>query len=644
MTSHNLEAEQAYDLDPPEIAGGTPVAIAASALFRHESVIARVDLLERALVEAGLHGIGIQPVYDELARLEQDGSLLRLGPEPDVGQRWTTPSIAGVEAEMLRAANRPEERTWIDRGAAAAALEAAPHLSGEQQDAVYRAASHDGLSIIEAGAGTGKTTAARAIVDAAHRSGITVIGLAPSWVASDELAKSTGITATAIAKWRYDTAHGRGSLLDEKTLILVDEAGMAAMRDMAAIVGAAREAGAKLVLLGDSRQLESVPGGSALRAISEVVRQSAVMDAVRRQDVDWQRAASVVMAQGDAEAGLRAYARHGRVDMVVGTAEAMKTALETWSRLRAVHGEDVLIITRRNDDAARLNALVRTRLWAEQRLSGAEIVVPSINREKEKVPLNLAAGDLIRFSDTNPRLGIRNGNLGTIEAIRPEQGGASLRVRLEDGRLLEEPWQAFARVAGFGTADPPRIVHAYAGTAYSVQGRTAAASVHYIGVRTDAREIYVSLTRHRRDVRIVVEQDRLDAMCRQRQADPRIAPTSASIEDRLFQEASQYSEKANVVDFVADRKRFIATGEVTTGEDPARSRTSRLLEAARSLRQALRSFVVDEAVVPLWRLVDNGQRLVPQIRGALRRTVHLARLTSEPRLDRSPGQEHGIDR
>ncbi|MBL7590175.1 AAA family ATPase, partial [Escherichia coli] len=84
--------------------------------------------------------------------------------------------------------------------------------------------------------------------------------------------------------------------------------GMVSTRDLEAVLSAAQAAGAKVVLIGDRRQLASVGGASALRAVAEVVGRSAVLEHVRRQTVDWQRAASVVMARGDAEAGLRAYA------------------------------------------------------------------------------------------------------------------------------------------------------------------------------------------------------------------------------------------------------------------------------------------------------------------------------------------------
>ena len=70
------EAERDPPFDPPEIPGDGPVARAVSALFRHESVLARKDLLQRALEIAGVQGLGVGVVEAELADMERDGTLL----------------------------------------------------------------------------------------------------------------------------------------------------------------------------------------------------------------------------------------------------------------------------------------------------------------------------------------------------------------------------------------------------------------------------------------------------------------------------------------------------------------------------------------------------------------------------------------
>jgi ATP-dependent exoDNAse (exonuclease V) alpha subunit len=128
---------------------------------------------------------------------------------------------------------------------------------------------------------------------------------------------------------------GMAHSLDASTVIVVDEAGMTGTRDMSAILTTAREAGAKVVLIGDRRQLASVPGASALKAVSEVIQRGAVLDGVRRQTVEWQRAASVVMARGDAEGGLRAYANQDRLEFVAGEKKAQDRVISIWKEQRA---------------------------------------------------------------------------------------------------------------------------------------------------------------------------------------------------------------------------------------------------------------------------------------------------------------------
>ena len=659
------DQEPEPSFDPPEIAGETPVVRAASALFRHESVITRKSLLQRALELAGLHGLGIAAVTSELSQLERSGTLLGLAPAalvPGGNACWTSPGVAACEAAMLRAADRPAERVWIMPEAIEAALAGASHLSPEQGAAVRHAAGSDGVSLLEAGAGTGKTTTAKALVDSAVRSRIKVIGLAPSWVAADELAAATGIPTQAIARWRHTQAQvtnadtpvspspsaSVASALDAETLILVDEAGMVATRDLEAILTAAQAAGAKVVLVGDRRQLASVGGASALRAVDEVVGRSAVLGEVRRQTVDWQRAASVVMARGDAEAGLRAYADHDRVELVSGPEDAQARLIALWREQRAAHGDDVIIVTRRNADAAALNARARTVLRSEGRLGPDLVALPARNREDRIVSLPLALGDSLRFGETLPHLSVRNGNRAVVRGITTDPDGSMrLQLQLEDGRVLDEPWQRLSREPRFGRKPTqPKIVHAYAGTAYAAQGRTSAAALLYVAHGTDAREVYVGLTRHRHDARVVIERDRLDAQCRQRQADPRLPATDTMVLERVFREARSYREKANVVDYAVDRVGFVRDGVLAIRERGEGLDVGRAIRAARAWREALTWLGLDRLVVPAWRLIDSyGRRLLqphpsrePSL--AARLAHHLGRSVAKP--ERKHG--HSIER
>jgi conjugative relaxase-like TrwC/TraI family protein len=432
VPSREIDTIVERDFDPPEIDGTGPVAVAASKLFRHQNVVTRKELLHGALVEASFLAVGIDQVWAELQSYEERGILHRLAGEERT-ECWTTPSIAAAEASLLRAADRSDEHDWFRTDALETALANAPHLSEEQAQAIRFSANRDGVAICEAPAGTGKTVLTRALVEAAHRSGLKVLGLTPTWIAADELSKSCGIDAQAIAKWRHDYVRGQSSAIDAKTVIVIDEIGLAGVRELDSVLTVAHEAHAKVVCFGDRRQLQSVQGGSALRAVADVVARGAVLSQVRRQEVSWQRAASMVMAKGDPEAGLRAYAKNERLELVSGEAGAQARVIQVWNEYRAAHGDDVLIVTRRNSDAAILNKAARVVLRAEGLLLGPNLSLLAVGRDKKIGPIELAQGDRIRFGENLPQFRIRNGTRGTIERIGLDRDQSKVAVRLDDG-------------------------------------------------------------------------------------------------------------------------------------------------------------------------------------------------------------------
>ena len=588
-----VEQDRGLDIDPPELAGTAPVRVAATALFRHETVITRKAIIENGLDAAALQGIGIAGVRVELAALEREDNLLRLTPAGR-DTRWTTPSLAKVEAALLRAADRPAVPSRFRPEAIRAAFAAAPQLSAEQHAAVEHIASPGGVVVVEAGAGTGKTTTARAVVDAARGSGLKVVGLAPSWVAADELSTSTGIPAHAIARWRRDQIQGRAEALDPDTLIILDEAGMVGTRDMEAVLTAAAEAGARVVLTGDRRQLVAVQGASPLRSIVDLLQRHGTLGEVRRQAEPWQRAASVLMARGEVEDGLRAYGRHGRIALVAGTVQAKDRVIALWTEARARHGDgEVIIATRQNRDAAALNAAARHVLRRESKLTGDDVTVQVRDRDDNAVRLSLAVGDRLRFGEGLSQHMIRNGTRGIVTSVGPDAVGEQrLAVQLEDGRTVEDAFAAFvpggARRRRRSARSLPRIAHAYAGTVYASQGRTVAETVLYVGSATDAREVYVGMTRHRHDATLVVERERLDAAVRVRQADPRFRPSDAELHERLYVESRRYADKRNIIDHVEDRAAFISTGELPPPAPEPRLDIRRGFEAGRRLGTVMR--------------------------------------------------------
>ena len=124
-----------------------------------------------------------------------------------------------------------------------------------------------------------------------------------------------------LASWEHGWTNGRQAL-GPRDVLVIDEAGMVSSKQLAAFVGAAEAAGAKLVLVGDPEQLQPINAGAAFRAVAERIG-FVELEGVRRQGEDWQRAASQAFARHGTAEGIAAYAQRGGVRLAETREEAV---------------------------------------------------------------------------------------------------------------------------------------------------------------------------------------------------------------------------------------------------------------------------------------------------------------------------------
>ncbi len=160
-------------------------------------------------------------------------------------------------------------------------------------------------------AGSGKSAMLGIAREAWEAEGYTVRGAALSGIAAENLASGSGIAARTLASLEHQWGQGR-DVLTARDVLVIDEAGMIGSRQMERVLGAAKDAGAKVVLVGDPEQLQAIEAGAAFRSIAE--RHGAVeITEIRRQHLDWQRDATRAVGHRTHRRGdrcLRA-ARHG---------------------------------------------------------------------------------------------------------------------------------------------------------------------------------------------------------------------------------------------------------------------------------------------------------------------------------------------
>jgi len=326
-----------------------------------------------------------------------------------------------------------------------------------------------------------------------------VFGLAASQIATDVLADE-GLTARNISQWLATqqrlaagdaSAADRDWLLAAGDLVVVDESAMANTPALAAIHGYARQAGAKLLLTGDHRQLAAVGAGGGMELIAATAPTYELTEA-RRFTHAWERTASLQLREGD-ETALAAYRIHGRI-IDGGTIEhAEQSAARAWLG-DTLAGKHSLLIVDTNEQAARLSAQIRADL------------VHLGQVEEVGVPLGLqgtvaGVGDLVQARRNGWRLKSIPGN--RRGPINREQYRV-LETR-DDGGLIVAPIlgrTGECEQLGEQMTLPEEYVSehlalGYAATVHASQGLTVDTSHTIATARTGHAALYVGLTRGR---------------------------------------------------------------------------------------------------------------------------------------------------
>ncbi len=488
-------------------------AMALDALTRQHSTFTRQDLARFV----SRHTDGAAQFGAVMAKVEASAELVRLGQDERGRERFSTRDMVAAEQRMEGAAaalagNRQHGASApLLLGALDAAGRRGMELGPEQQDAVRHVTGEGGLALVVGYAGTGKSAMLGMAREAWEAAGYRVRGAALSGIAAEGLEGGSGIESRTLASLEYGWKEGReADRLTGKDVLVVDEAGMVGSRQMERVLTVAREAGAKVVLVGDPEQLQAIEAGAAFRALAE--RHGAVeIGAVRRQHEAWQRDATRELATGRSGAALGRYTQAGMVHEHGTAAEARAALVGEWDQgRRAASAAARIILAYTRADVAELNDLAREKLRATGELGPDQVV------QTERGERTMAAGDRLIFLRNERGLGagpdgrggvaVKNGTLGTVLAV--EAGGERLTVQLDTPSGSGAPGQGSGgQVATFYLRDYAHIDHGYAATIHKAQGVTVDRAHVLASPHMDRHAAYVALTRHRDGVSLHYGRD-----------------------------------------------------------------------------------------------------------------------------------------
>ena len=339
------------------------------------------------------------------------------------------------------------------------------------------------LDLVVGVAGSGKTTTLAAVRAGFEAAGYTVLGTATSGQAAKALGEGAGIESRTVASLTWRLEHNR-EVLGPRHVLILDESGMTSDADIGRLLAAVEASGAKLIAVGDYRQLDAVGPGGALEALSkrhpdhvwtlrDNLRQ---VDPAERHALDHLRAGHVPTA-------VNWYLGQGRVHPAPSRAQATSDMVMAWAQ-DVVEGRDAVMVAYHRDSVETLNRAARAVWGRLGRLSGPELEAPGGRRYRagDRV-VTLSPGPdgawvtsqraVVTSVDTEARV---------LTAVTPE--GTELRMGAEH-------------------IGADKLGHAYAVTAHRSQGATV--DVTHALEDGGGRELaYVAMSRARHESHVHV--------------------------------------------------------------------------------------------------------------------------------------------
>jgi len=442
--------------------------------------------------------------------------------EHAIGERhYATPELLAVEQRLIDAAvSRTSEQTGTCSHDTLRDTLAAHPTIGPDQVAMVRDITQggQGVSAVVGKAGTGKTYALGVARHAWQLDGYRVLGAAPTGIATvcldaegfehsrtvDSLLgeldqeragrgrrRSPGRQPNLTRKRQpsgRDRAQGGQDerVLDARSVLVVDEAGMLGSRKLARLLDYAQDAGSKVVLVGDDKQLASIEAGGGFRGLRLRLGASSLTEN-RRQAEPWEREAVEHLREGDIDAALGAYREHDRLVATETPGQLKETMLGDWWH-SFQQGNRVVILAYRRDEVDQFNTACQQLRDARGQLGPERLQV----RDR-----SFAVGDqVVCGKNALQALGLANASRGQVVAVDLEQ--RSMTLKLEDGRDVTLPREYLdQRPAQWLRGNPERrtVDLAYASTGHKSQGMTRDEALVRVTSSEDRQWLHVAGSR-----------------------------------------------------------------------------------------------------------------------------------------------------
>jgi conjugative relaxase-like TrwC/TraI family protein len=488
-------------------------------LTLHESTFFERDVLRYAANNGPFPASILRPAVKTF--LNSSPQIIRLGDHHGY-ERFTTHRVLTLERQWLKLIEQAKftKGAYVPDTAVEAALRATPQISAQHTAAVrylLQGPRSDGtqpIRLVTGIAGSGKTTAIKAAVDALKSAGKHVICASRNGIAVQTLQRATGhdpkrcVTTSrllwdlGVGRKLFDVKHAAHMMsraasgkttwkvdrlrITKKSVVLIDEAAVLGTEALTRIAAKVAKKNATLILVGDSAQTQPIQHGNPV-AYAEKHLPTATIATIVRQTSQADRTNVALLREGKAATVLENYKARGLL-CVAEHQKALKRKLITeWSKNGAYSPSENLILAPTNQDRASLNRLAQSRRRALGLLGDKTLSLPTGVKIHEK--------DFVVFRSPKLRhYGVENGTRATVLKINKLR--RSIRIQTTRGQRIDLPIAEVRKCMELS----------YCLSIHLSQSMTVSGTTHiYFGGPIRSRELaYVAASRARTESRIYV--------------------------------------------------------------------------------------------------------------------------------------------
>jgi conjugative relaxase-like TrwC/TraI family protein len=288
-------------------------------------------------------------------------------------------------------------------------------------------------------AGAGKTYALNLYREIATESGYNVRSFAPSAAAADVLGVEAGMPSDTVASLLYSKKPDVDTLKNREIWV-IDEAGLLSAKDCYVLLHRARAENARVLLVGDTKQLSAVEAGNPFKSLQQHGIAIAHMEQSLRQKNARLKAAVDAIANGDLMSGFHHLDQIDSIRGVQNQEQRVSTIVQDYLALSPIQRQKTLIIANTNAERRSITQAIRQGLQSEGRLAADTFTLTSLKARdlttvEAKYAQNYEPGDILIPTQDYRKQQLTKGQQYEVVAIDPTTN--RLTVEAENGQRFE---------------------------------------------------------------------------------------------------------------------------------------------------------------------------------------------------------------